>query len=398
MIRGSASALGFLALAVFASLDGASAAATYQTLYSFTGGSDGASPRSGLVMDAAGTLYGTTPKGGASNLGTLFKLAPDGTFTLLHAFSGGRDGAVPTAPPLTLDRHGAIWGLTEQGGPADGGTAYRFRNGKMTVLHSFGPGNDGYWPISGLLLQPDGSFVGTTEAGGGPASSGNGCCGTIFRLTPDGSETILHAFAGGDSDGAGPVGTPVRDLAGNLYGATPYGGSSRRGTVFKLAPDGSESVFHVFSNSAAFPYQGLVIDRHGTIFGTTTWVNGSTTGTLFKIDSEGETSSIHTFGGHDGYGTGLPRLIRDRAHNLYGTTSVGGGNKTGDCQQAGGCGTVFRIAPDGSETIMHAFGGTDGTFPDGGVISDGSGNLYGTTMFGGATGYGTIFKISTGTK
>ncbi len=398
MKRGCAFALGFFALASFAASDGASADATYQTLYSFTGGSDGAHPRSGLVMDAAGNLYGTTPQGGASNLGTLFKLAPDGTFTLLHGFNGGRDGAMPTAAPLTLDARGTIWGLTVQGGVANGGTAYRFRGGKIKVLHSFGVDNDGYWPASGLLLQPDGSFAGTTGAGGGSGCASSRGCGTLFRLTPDGSETILHAFAGGDADGATPSGTPVRDLSGNLYGATYNGSSVNRGTVFKLAPDGSESVFHVFNILASYPNQGLVIDKRGTTYGTTTRVNTTTTGALFKIDSKGHASLIHQFGGSDGYGTGLPGLMHDRAGNLYGTTSVGGGNQTGDCNQAGGCGTVFMIAPDGSETIVHAFGGTDGLLPDGGVISDGKGNLYGTTSSGGANGNGAIFKISMGTK
>src|SRR3569832_268625 len=133
MIRIGAFALSILALATASSA--ASADATYQTLHSFSGVGDGANPKSGLVMDAAGNLYGTTPQGGASDMGTLFKVAPDGTFTLLHAFQGGRDGAKPTASALTVDAHGTIYGLTEQGGIANGGTAYRFRGGKLSVLH-----------------------------------------------------------------------------------------------------------------------------------------------------------------------------------------------------------------------------------------------------------------------
>jgi uncharacterized repeat protein (TIGR03803 family) len=398
MIRGSAFALGFLALSTFATPDGASADATYQTLYTFTGGSDGAQPQSGLVMDAAGNIYGTTPMGGASNLGTLFRLAPDGTFTVLHGFKSGRDGAIPTAAPLTLDAHGTIYGMTEQGGTANGGTAYRFRNGRMTVLHSFGVDNDSYWPRSGLLLQPDGSFVGTAYAGGGAGCTTSRGCGTIFRLAPDGTETILHAFAGGDSDGSSPIGTPVRDLAGNLYGATYEGGPQNHGTVFRIAPDGTASLLYSFTSLATYPDQGLAIDKRGNLFGTTTQLSYSFVNTVFEVDASGWESGVLNFG-NTGYETGLTGMLTDRKGNLYGTLATGGGNHTGDCLNAGGCGVFFVIASKTHQvTVLHAFGGSDGLYPTGSVISDGHGNFYGTTFRGGSTNNGTIFKISMGTK
>jgi uncharacterized repeat protein (TIGR03803 family) len=397
MVRGSAFALGVLAFATLAGSDRAAADATYQTLYSFTGGSDGARPRSGLVMDAAGNLYGTTPMGGTSNLGTLFRLAPDGTFTLLHGFAGGRDGAVPTAAALTLDSHGTIYGMTEQGGVANGGTAYRFRNGKITILHSFGVGEDSYWPQSGLLMQPDGSLVGTASAGGGAGCPYYGC-GTIFRLAPDGTETILHAFAGDSSDGAGPTGTPVRDRMGNLYGTTWTGGGHNEGTVYKVAPDGTESILYNFADTASYPYQGLAIDRRGNLFGTTVRTFNEFAGTVFEIDARGRESNVLSFLNGPGYGTGLTGLLTDRRGNLYGTLAEGGGNQTGDCTDAGGCGAFFVITPDRQITVLHGFGGTDGEIPYGSVITDGRGNFFGTTMSDGRNNDGTIFRISMGTK
>jgi uncharacterized repeat protein (TIGR03803 family) len=388
----------FLALAMCAVASAASALPTYQTLYSFAGASDGANPQSGLVMDAAGNLYGTTPQGGASNLGTLFKLAPDGTFTLLHTFKGGRDGAAPTGAALTLGARGTIYGMTVNGGLANGGTVYRFRNGEMKVLHSFGLGNDGYWPSSGLLPQPDGSLVGITNAGGGSGCSSSHGCGTIFRLAPDGTETILHAFAGGTGDGSGPVGTPVRDLAGNLFGTTYYGGQVNKGAVYRIATDGAASLLYSFINPATYPNQGLAIDKRGNLFGTTQQYLGAYTGAVFKIDTQSQESIVLDFSKGPGNGTGNVGLLPDKGE-LYGTLTKGGGNQTGDCNFAGGCGAFFVIDPKRQQiTVLHGFGGSDGLYPSAGVITDGRGNYYGTTSSGGAAGNGTIFKISMGFK
>ena len=408
MIRIGAFALSILALATASSA--ALAGATYKTLHSFSGASDGTYPQSGLVMDAAGNLYGTTPQGGAYDMGTLFKVMPDGTFTLLHTFKGGRDGAVPTGAALTLDGHGTIYGLTEQGGIANGGTAYRFRNGKMKVLHSFGVGDDSSWPQSGLLLQPDGSLVGTASQGGGAggaycaASRG---CGTIFRLAPDGTETILHAFAGDAyNDGSGPTGTPVRDLAGNLYGTTYYGGQGDAGTVYRIAPDNTARILYVFTNPAVHPHQGLAIDREGNLFGTTEETSGHYATEVFEVDNKNQESIVYDLSAGTGNGVGLTSLLADRKGNLYGTLASGGGNRTGACEQYGGCGAFFVLDPWSHQvTVLHGFGGSDGQLPYSGVVTDGRGNFYGTTKWGGLTkwnnGYstnGTLFKISMGTK
>jgi uncharacterized repeat protein (TIGR03803 family) len=394
MMRVTGFALGVFALTL---ASGASADATYQTLYSFTGGTDGYNPSSALVMDAAGNLYGTSAQGGAYGLGTLFELATDGTFSLLHTFKGGRDGAGPTAAALAMGNHGTLYGLTVNGGAANGGTAWRYRNGRMVVLHSFGVGQDGYAPSSGVMLEPDGSLVGTTGLGGGAGCPIYKGCGALFRVASDGSETLLHTFAGGASDGSDPAGTPVRDLAGNYYGATSEGGPHDAGTVYKVAPDGTESLVYALPSTLSEPLQGLTIDKHGNLFGTTQYVGNQVEQTLFEIDAQGQKKNVFDFS-NLGYGTGLQALLRESDGSLVGTLSRGGGNQTGGCVFAGGCGALFVVTPAKQMTVLHAFGGTDGLYPGGGVVRDASGNFYGTTSEGGAYSHGTIFKITMGTK
>jgi uncharacterized repeat protein (TIGR03803 family) len=326
----------------------------------------------------------------------VFELAADGTFTTLHTFTGGRDGANPGGTALTIDAQGTLYGTTVAGGLANGGTVWRLRRGKMKVLHSFGLGSDGYWPQAGVLLGSDGSLTGTTTAGGNGCSATQGC-GTVFRLAADGSETVLHVFAGAPSDGAAPTGTLVRDQSGNLFGATWQGGSMGQGTVFEIASDGTESLRASFTTRLGQPRQALTLGAKGALYGTTQLYNNANVTALFTLAADGTVSMVHNFGSEGG-GAGLPGLIRDRTGTLYGALATGGGNQTGDCDLAGGCGMVFAIAKDGSETLLHAFGGTDGLYPSGGIIADAAGNLYGTTMWGGANNHGTIFKLSRSAK
>src|SRR3954447_4075935 len=175
-------------------------AAKERVLYSFAGGSDGAFPEAGLVMDAQGNLYGATENGGSaecggSGCGTVFKLAPDGTETVLHAFSETGDGVYPIAA-LAIDAAGNLYGTTFNGGDSAGGVVFRVTpKGKETLLHSFGAGSDGSRPDAGLVIDDAGNFYGTTSGGG---AAGHG---TVFRITPSGGERVIYSFAGG-SDGA----------------------------------------------------------------------------------------------------------------------------------------------------------------------------------------------------
>lgn len=217
---------------------------TETVLYSFAGGRDGAIPGGGLIFDGSGNLYGTTTEGGGhgcggTGCGTVFKLTPDGSETVLYRFSGGSDGAEPVAG-LVLDAAGNLYGTTELGGAAcaaeEGcGTVFRLApDGTETLLYRFGIGSDGSYPVAGLVLDAQGNLYGTTNSGGGSSCPGAGC-GTVFKLTPDGSETILYRFTGG-TDGAYPQAPLVMDPQGNLYGTTTGGGGTGQGTVFEITP------------------------------------------------------------------------------------------------------------------------------------------------------------------
>jgi uncharacterized repeat protein (TIGR03803 family) len=236
-----------LASAVFATQS--AQAQTYNLLHSFTGGADGATPDAGLVLDAAGNLYGTTVAGGASNLGTVFKLDKTGKETLRYSFLGGADGATPYAG-LILDGAGNLYGATEVGGASNSGTVFKLdTTGVETLLYSFTGGADGT-PDVGLVRDAAGNLYGTTFAGGAPSF------GTVFKLDTTGTETVLYSFTGG-ADGGSPFGGLVRDAAGNLYGTTIEGGVDRApceadgyrgcGVVFKLDPTGTETVLYTFT-------------------------------------------------------------------------------------------------------------------------------------------------------
>lgn len=274
----------------------------------------------------------------------------------------------------------------------------------FTVLYTFQGSPDGDLPEAGLIMDQQGNLYGTTEAGGDEDCPGDGTgCGIVFKLAPDGTETVLHSFTGG-SDGIYPEADLIMDEEGNLYGTTFTGGSSGCsgwgcGTVFAVAPDSAETVLYTFTGGAdgAYPYAGLVTDNSGNLYGTT-YQGGGTgcsdgqgCGTVFELAPDGTETRLHAF--QDGTGDGqYPKggVVRDRHGNLYGTTYLGGSLDGG---------TIFKLASDGTETILHSFCTyinecPDGQFPDAGLIRDAKGNLYGTTYQGGADGDGTVFKLA----
>ena len=310
---------------------GLAEAQTFTVLHSFTGYPDGEWPYAGLVQDAAGNLYGTTVWGGASDVGTVFKLAKTGEETVLHSFSGYPDGQYPFAG-LVQDAAGSLYGTTEEGG-AGAGTVFEVdKSGKETVLYSFtGTGGDGAYPWAGLTRDAKGNLYGTTDDGGAHGF------GTVFELGKAGKEAVLYSFGG--VYGEYPFAGLVRDAAGNLYGTTYEGGVYDYGTVFRLGKTGKETVLHSFDNNGSDGVSPL-----------------------------------------DGY------LVVDAAGNLYGTTGYGG---------TSGYGTVFKLNKAGKETVLHSFtGGADGEGPSAGLVRDGKGNLYGTASWGGAYGYGTVFELT----
>jgi uncharacterized repeat protein (TIGR03803 family) len=208
---------------------------TVTTLYSFENGTDGANPYAGVVQATDGNLFGTTESGGANGAGTVFKITPSGTFTMLYTFcskSGCKDGGSPHAG-LVQATDGNLYGTTVGGNVYNGdGTVFKITaSGKLTTLHSF-DGTDGASPYAGLVQATDGNLYGTTDFGGANCVSDGGC-GTVFKITPKGKLTTLHSFDG--TDGADPYAGLVQYTDGNLYGTTATGGSYGRGTVFSLS-------------------------------------------------------------------------------------------------------------------------------------------------------------------
>jgi uncharacterized repeat protein (TIGR03803 family) len=360
-------------------------AQTFAVLYSFQGTPDGALPFGGLILDAAGNLYGTTDSGGVSYYGMAFKLDRTGKETVLYSFLAGY-GANPDAG-LIRDAKGNFYGTTYWGGAYNWGSVFKLdKKGNETVLHSFREGADGQWPQAGLVRDSEGNLYGTT------VRSYPGGWGTVFKLSKAGKVTVLHRFSG-SPDGEFPQAALVRDAAGNLYGTTPIGGAFKEfGTVFKVDKTGKETILHSFSGQDGnSPLAGLIRDREGNLYGTTsgggTGCGQDGCGTVFKLDTTGKETVLYSFTGTpDGAGP-EGALVRDAAGNLYGTTYRGGSSDDG---------TVFKLDTAGKETVLHSFNRPDGSWPAAGLARDSSGNLYGTTTEGGAyyCGCGTVFKLT----
>lgn len=369
----------------------APAHAAFQLLYTFTGGTDGSQPSSPLIRDSLGNLYGTTAGGGKSGFGTVFKVAPDGTETVLYSFKGGTDGDWPVG--LTLGNDGNFYGATRLGGNnfEGNGTVFRLTpDGVETVLYAFKGGTDGQEPMAGVVMDAQGNLYGTTYYGGNPSC---GSCGIVYKVTPQGSETVLHSFTGGSSDGANSVAGVTLDGAGNLYGTTTYGGSKGRGVIFELAADSTYTVLYNFTNGpdGANPNNTLLLDSQGNLFGTTVPLAQSQVpyGTVYKfVPASRQLSTLFAFGTNTAFPTGV--LSTDGQGNLYGTTFTGVGHTSP-------LGTVFKLEANGTLTTLHSFwsaaAGAGPTLPAQGVTLDGQGNIYGTTSNGGAHLAGTVFVL-----
>jgi len=263
------------------------------------------------------------------------------------------------------------------------------------LLHSFTDRPDGSEPFAGLIRDKAGNLYGTTYVGGTDGA------GTVFKVDTAGAETVLYSFTGG-ADGGFPLGGLLRDAKGVLYGTTRSGGDLGNGTVFRLAGT-KETVLHSFSvePDGAEPAGGLVRDDAGNLYGTTVSGGAFASGIVFRIDRTGVETVLYNFcseGNCADGATPAAGVIRDAAGNLYGTTVHGGASVLGN-------GTVFKLDTNGVETVLHSFsGGEDGGSPQAALVRDAAGNLYGTTTFGGdlncnsALGCGTVFKLDTNLK
>ena len=348
------------------------------------------------------------------------------TLSPLHGFNGMPDGATPIGE-LTMDRAGDLYGTTQYGGAYGWGMVFKLvHTGSTWIMHplySFPSiyqqgGNDGAEPLAGVTIGPDGNLYGTNTLG-----SGSSNYGTVFKLSPPASvcrstlcpwsETILYRFTGG-SDGGLPSGPVVFDSAGNLYGTTSYGGVTcgpgySCGVVFKLTRSGSswtETVLHAFSGSpdGANPGGALVFDHAGNLYGVTggggSMCAPDGCGTVFQLTLSGSgwtENIIHSFDYYDDGAGPQGGVIFDNAGNLFGGTAFA---PTGN-------GTVFELTPSGGQwtyTLLYSLTSGQSGIPGplGTLAMDATGNLYGMTFEGGDVfgagaceyGCGTVFKLA----
>jgi uncharacterized repeat protein (TIGR03803 family) len=387
----------------------ASAGASEQSVHEFRGKGDGSNPQAGLIADVAGNFYGTSAAGGGgagcnngkSGCGTVYKITNRGKEKVLYAFQGGCDGALPFGG-VVEDLQGNLYGTTSFGGVCNSnegyGTVFKLSpNGSETVLYAFQGSSDGEGPIGNLTLDSSGNLYGTTEFGGDTAACGGLGCGVVFKVTPSGQETVLYAFQG-STDGFYPLAGVVMDRTGNLFGTAAEGGSQSSncfdgcGTVFKIAPEGTETTLYAFQGGTDgwLPRSGLMLDSQGNLYGTTSGSAGGNAGTVFEVAPNGSESVLYSFQGGSQGSVPWAGVVMDGSGNLFGTTSSGGGH---GCKMYGGCGIIFELTAQGQEQVLHAFHKTEGHFPAASLLIDSQGNLYGTTVEGGKHNRGVVFEL-----
>jgi len=392
------------------------AAVKEKVLHSFGEDNNGAYPISSIVSDSQGNLFGTTNLAGANGIGTIFELMPAAgggwTFALLHSFTLDEGGNPRTG--LIRDQAGNLYGTTDDGGVLTFGTAFELSpkgsGWDFNLIYNFAGGADAAFPSGSLISDGRGSFFGTTGGGGGSGNCTFGC-GTVFQLRNNGNgqwtEQVLYGFQGG-SDGADPIGPLVADRGGNLYGVTELGGTSQCqggcGTIFRLHREANgawrKQTVLQFSDKQHgwFPNGGLAFDSSGNLYGTAS-LGGDLTcnppngcGLVFKINSRGEETVVHNFSNSNGDGM-FPEtgLSTGPGGHLLGTTAEGG-HSIPNCEF--GCGTVFDITPTGKVVVVYSFGLDDGVMPLAPVYWDGVGHVFGTTFEGGTGFAGTVFELT----
>jgi uncharacterized repeat protein (TIGR03803 family) len=397
-MRKSAAPIGLVATCLFAAIVLDSARAASYRQISALDDSNGCVLTGGVTEDGHGHLWGTATWCGIDNYGTIFKLPEHGAVTpqKIYDFTGQPVshpalGFLPEYPTagLLLGADGLLYGTSQAGGVGYlCGTVFSVsRQGKFKVVYNFLPNVtvlDACGPQAPLIQDKHGNLIGTAP-------------GAVFSVTPGGVEKVLHFFCHGNDGCSTPQSYAgvTEDAHGTIYGTTDQGGVSGQGTVFRIKTDGTETVLYYFTggNDGALPFSGLVLDGHGNLYGTAAAGGAAGWGTVFRITPDGRETTLHSFTG--GAGGSLPEtgLVFDTAGNLYGTAICGA--------DSDGCSTiaglVFKLAPDGTYTIIHQFSrGYDGQYPTGMLIRAASGKIYGTTQGGGrfANGEGTIFEIT----
>ena len=305
--------------------------------------------------------------------GIAFEMSTGGGFKSLHTFTG-LDGASPVGG-LILATDQRFHGTTQFGGQFDLGTVFRLSpDGKVTVEHSFAGGSDGEYPQSAPIQSTGGHFYGVTA---GQFSPTNGATnGTIYRISKAGEYSVLHAFSG--SDGAHPFGPLLQGNDGQFYGTTLEGGSHNLGTIFRVGADGKFKVLYNFDGThGSEPFGPLIQASDGRFYGSTASGGGpADAGVIFKISPAGSLTVLHTFSGDDGRRP-VGGLVQASDGNFYGTSQLGG---------LEGFGTLYRLTLAGTFTKLHDFVGQTGANPEGTLLQHTNGRLYGYTFRGGIDG------------
>jgi uncharacterized repeat protein (TIGR03803 family) len=380
-------------------------AQTLTVLYTFTGGTDGGLANSGLIHDAAGSLYGTTAFGGDANCaanfnppgcGIVFKYNKSG-LTVLYTFTGTPDGEEPNG--LLLLAGGNLYGTTSYGGLTSTGTVYELTtSGQKIAEYSFQAGKDAAQPFTGVARNSKGDLFGTGYFGG---ANGDGAVFELnFNSQGVGKESVLHSFTG-RSDGANPNSTPAL-VSGAVIGTTTYGGGGSCnngfapgcGVVYQISASG-ESVLHSFSGPDG-SYPDFLLPVAGNFYGLTAQGGGADVGTLFQMSAGGTVTTLYSFPG--GNSAGDPGgLVEDSQGNFFGTTYIYGADNAG---------VIYELSPNGqgayNETVLYTFtGGADGNGPQPGLVLDeNTHTIYGVTITGGdlacnsGNGCGTLWKLA----
>jgi len=402
-------------------------AGTETILHTFTGGQDGFAPSPFLVSDASGNLYGTTYGGGLNRdsscfdgCGVVFKLSPNSsgswTESVLYNFKGGSDGQAPEG--VVFDAAGNLYGTTGGGGnmTCDGGnftcgTVFKLTHNadgswSESILYAFNGSTDGSVPAAGLLVDAAGNLYGTAVA------SGLDGCGVVFKLSPTTTGSynysVLYSFTGG-ADGAQPRAMLTMDAGGNLFGTASEGGDfnacafSGCGTVFELSPSGSSWNFQVLYNftntstSGVFPTSGLTLDAAGNLYGTAAYGGPTGAGVAYKLTKSAnwQQSVLEAFpSGTSGIGSPDGGLVFDSVGNLYGATGVTSSKNQG---------ALYKLSPTtgGSWKLVKLYNGFVyglGAGPIGPLVLGTGGAIYGTTFEGGVIhgvcrkGCGVVYK------
>lgn len=352
--------------------------------------------RGNMIRASDGNFYVVSSVGGTGR-GVIARIAPDGTLAVVHAMQTNDEGISPYAGVIQAS-DGNLYGTTYLGGTEGGGVIYKVTlDGTYTVLRNLGQSKqDAMLPYAGLVQAPDGYLYGTTLRGGTSDK------GTVFRISTSGDFSIIHQFNG--QNGENPEGTLVVGADGNLYGTTLQGGDSGRGSVFRLTPGGTLTTLYSFPSLGAFnlqgqainatganPRAGLLLAADGNFYGTAYQGGTAGFGTVFRITPTGSLTVLHAFTGPTfGGASPLSEVTQDAAGNLYGTTEFGGFLNQG---------TAWRINTSGQFSLLHAFtgGALDGYRPYANLLVVGS-DIYGVSFADSTAGAGAIFKLDQGTN